>query len=513
MRRNSYTLFLFLCAALFVSSCTKSFDAINTDPTKGSSIAPGQQLASAAYYLNGGREMGYPNLYLFLPRVQYVNGSWGMRSGTKYIRNDFYNERVWEIFYGKSLKQLVDMIERSKNDTALANYVAAGRILKVYIFSIITDLYGDVPYKEAGMAYYDKVYTPVYDKQEDIYPDFFKELDEAAAQFSDGSQPIANDIVFNGSIAKWKKLGNSLRLRLGMRLSKRDAATAAAQVKKAVDAGVMETADDNFKIIHEAFNFPDLRGNGLSQALQEEQTYNYTIGCSTFVNYLKNENDPRIASFFINKDANGNDITAKTNYLPIEPGLYWWDNWGDYTAPDGSTVPQGNKYTLIAPPFYQLQAPFLHMGYAEVEFLIAEAASRGWITADANAHYQAGIRAAMKQLEMYPGMVPVNSTLVDNFVNAHTLDAANALEQISMQKWVALFPNGYESFANQRRTGFPVLASVDDVGGESETGGKPYRRLFYPSTEAYNNTKNYDEALSRIGGKNDWMQPVWWDKQ
>ncbi|SCC23164.1 Starch-binding associating with outer membrane [Chitinophaga costaii] len=513
MRRNRYTLFLFIATALLFSSCTKNFDSINTDPTKGSSIAPGQQLASAAYYLNGGREMGYPNLYLLLPRVQYLNGSWGMRSGSKYIRDDFYDERIWEIFYGKSVKQLVDMIERIKGDSALVNYVAAGRILKVYIFSVLTDNYGDIPYKQAGMAYYDKVYTPVYDKQEDIYPDFFKELDEATAQFNNSSDPISNDIVYDGDINKWKKLANSLRLRLGMRLSKRDPATAAIQVKKAFDAGVMASADDNFKIIHEAYNFPDLRGNGLSQALQEEQTYNYTIGCSTFVDYLKAENDPRIASFFVNKDANGADITAKTNYLSITPGLYWWDNWSDYVAPDGSSIPQGNKYTLIASPFYALQAPFLHMGYAETELLLAEAAARGWISDNANDHYQLGIRAAMKQLEIYPGMVPVNSAAVDAFVTAHPLDPATAIEQINMQKWVALFPNGYEAFANQRRTGYPVLAPIEDVGGESETGGKPFLRLFYPSTEAYNNTNNYNDAIGRIGGKNDWMQPVWWDKQ
>ncbi len=144
-------------------SCTKDFDSINTDPTRGASIAPGQQLTAAAYYLTGGRETGYPNLYYFLPRSQYVSGAWGMRFGGKYVRNDFYNERMWEIFYGKSLKQLIDMIERSKNDPDLVNYVAAGRILKAYIFSLITDAYGDVPYSQAGTAFYTKIYTPKYD--------------------------------------------------------------------------------------------------------------------------------------------------------------------------------------------------------------------------------------------------------------------------------------------------------------------------------------------------------------
>lgn len=513
MKRNSYTLLLVFFTALMLGSCTKDFESINTDPTKGDNIDPGQQLAAAAYYLNGGRETGYPNLYLFMPRVQYIGGSWGMRTGSKYIRDDFYNERPWEIFYGKSIKQLADMITRCKDDASLVNYVAAGRILKVYIFSILTDCYGDVPYKQAGMAYYDKIYTPVYNTQQEIYSDFFQELAAANDQFDATKVPIGNDIVFQGSIDKWKRLGNTLRLRLGMRLSKIDPATAAKEVQAAVAAGVMKTSDDNFKVIHENFNFPDLRGNGLSQALQEDQTYNYTLGCSTFVDYMKKENDPRLSAIFINRDADGNDITALTNYITLPPGLYWWDAWGDYTAANGTVIPHGNKFCKINTPFYQFQASFLHVGYAETEFLLAEAAARKWTGDDANAHYQAGIRAAMKQLEMYPGMTPINGQLVDDFVTAHALDANKALEQINMQKWVALFPNGYEAFANQRRSGYPVLATIEDVGNESETGLKPFKRLFYPGTEAYNNTANYQDALNRIGGKNDWMKPVWWDKQ
>ncbi|MBV8253115.1 MAG: SusD/RagB family nutrient-binding outer membrane lipoprotein [Chitinophaga sp.] len=512
MKRNCYILVLFFIS-LVMHSCTRDFEQLNTDPTKGASIAPGQQLAAAAYYMTGGRETGYPNLYLFLPRVQYVNGAWGMRSGTKYIRNDFYNDRIWEIYYGKSIKQLADMIARCKDDQDLVNYIAAARILKVYLFSVLTDCYGDIPYSQAGVAYYQKVYTPVYDRQQDIYHDFFKELDEAVKQFDASKQAIANDIVYNGAIEKWKKLANSLRLRLAVRLSNVDPTTAAQEAAAAYKGGLMQSSDDNFRMLHEAFNFPDLRGNGLSQSLSESDTYKYTIGCSTFTDYLKAEQDPRIASFFVNKDANGNDITSLTNYFSIQPGLYWWDQWADFVAKNGTVIPHGNKFCTINPVFSSLGASFLHMGYAETEFLLAEAAAKNWIAEDANVHYQRGIRAAMKQLEMYPGMPAINQQQVDDFVNAHVLSAGKAIEQINMQKWVALFPNGAEAFANQRRSGFPALQPVQDVGGESETNKKPFKRLFYPGTEAYNNTTNYQDALNRIGGQNDWMKPVWWDKQ
>ncbi|MBC9912380.1 SusD/RagB family nutrient-binding outer membrane lipoprotein [Chitinophaga varians] len=504
--------FLPIITVLLLGSCTKDFDTINEDPTKGTTIAPGQQLAGAAYFLSGGREAGYTNMYLFQPMVQYVNGAYGQRAGTKFVRNDFYNERVWEIFYNRSLKQLTDMMQRCEKEPQLVNYIAAGRILRAYIFSILTDAYGDVPYFEAGLAFYKNIYTPRYDKQEDIYNDLFKELNEAVKQFDDSKDKIQNDIVYQGDPAKWKLLANSLRLRLGMRLTKVNEAKAKQEVLAAIAGGTFASAEDNFKMIHEDFSYPDLRGNGYSQALQEVQTYNYVHGTTTFVNYLKAENDPRLASFFINRDGSGKDITHLTNYLPIAPGLYWYDEWADFKAADGTNVPHGNKFCKINAPFYHQKAPFLHIGYAEVEFLKAEAAARGWSGADANQHYQQAIRAAMKQLELYPGMTPVGGQQVTDFVNAHTLTTGKELEQINMQKWVALFPNGYEAYANMRRTGFPVTQPVKDPQGESVTGKVMPRRLFYPSTEAFNNTKNYQEAIDRIGGKNDWLKRVWWDK-
>ena len=511
MSANKRLLLFLLFAVLLPYGCTKDFDTVNTDPLRGKDIAPGQQLAAAAYYLNGGRETGYPNLFLFQPAVQYINGAEDMRAGSKYIRDDFANDRIWELFYGKSIKQLVDLTERCKQDTSLVNYVAAARILKAYIFSIITDTYGDVPYSEAGMAYYGKVYTPEYDRQQDIYTDLFRELAAALTQFDPSQKPIDNDIVYQGNIDQWKRLANALRLRLGMRLTRIDAATARNQVQAAIAGGVMQDSKDNFLVIHENAAYPDLRGNGYAQALLEEQSYLHTIGCSTFVNYLKREKDPRLSALFVNRDEKGKDITAFTHYLPIAPGLYWWDERADYTAADGTVIPHNNKYCVISPPFYQLQAPFLHLGYAEVQFLLAEAAARGWYNGDANTLFQQGIHAAMQQLEIYPGMQAISPQSIDSFVAAHPLHTDHALEEINMQKWVALFPNGYEAYANQRRSGWPLLAPITDIGGESETGGRLFRRLFYPSAEAYTNTRHYREALDRMGGKDDWLQHVWWD--
>lgn len=491
-------------------SCTRDFGPINTNPGKVLSGAPGEQLAAAAYFLDGGRETGYPNLLLMQPMVQYVNGTSGMRYGAKYIWNDFYNTLMWDIYYSKSIKQLADLIEKNKHDTAQVNYIAAARVLKVYIFSLLTDAFGDIPYSQAGMAYYNKIYTPQYDRQQYIYNDFFLQLDTAFHQFDQRQLPILNDIVYNGNIAKWKRLAASLRLRLGMRLTAVEPEIAKREVLAAIDAGVMQHADDNFKMLHENYGYPDLRGNGYAQALQEERAYQHTIGCATFVNYLKARNDPRLSSFFVNLDQDGNDITAITHYIPINPGLYYWDYEADFTGSNGVVIPHNYKYCTINKPFYQLESPFLHMGYAEVSFLLAEAAARGWTGDNANMHYQAGIRAAMEQLQLYPGMKQISEQAMNDFITAHPL--TNAIEDINMQKWVALFPNGFEAYANQRRTGFPVLAHIDDPEGESETNGVLPLRLLYPATEALNNPVHYQEALDRMGGKDNRLYRVWWDK-
>lgn len=486
------------------SSCTTNFGVINTDPVNGSSIAAGEQLAAAAYLLDGGREMGYPNLYIFQPMVQYVGGTYGMRAGGKYMRDEFYNGLMWSDYYGRCIKQLADLLQQHQADSTQVNYVAAARILKVYIFSLLTDAYGDIPYSQAGLGYYEKIYTPVYDQQADIYRDFFKELTAAVQQFDDRQPVITNDIVYNGNLTKWKRMARSLQLRLAMRLSGVDPVLARTQVAAAFAGGVMQRNDDNFVMIHEDYNYPDLRGNGYAQALREEEAYRYTIGTTTFVNYLKQENDPRLGKIFVNTD-------SVTKYLPINPGLYWWEDWKDFVGENGEVVGQANKYCHISAPFYQQGGSWLHMGYAETELLLAEAAVRGWIGEDANVHYQAGLRAAMHQLEMYPGMVPLSDQEIENFVATHTLPA-NAMEAISMQKWVALFPNGYEAYANMRRTGYPVLNPVMDVNGESETGGHIPKRLFYPAAEALSNPVHYQAAIERLGGRNDWLQPVWWDK-
>src|SRR4051812_54317 len=139
---------------LLLTSCTRDFGAINTNPGKEPGIPPGQQLAAAAYYLDGGRETGYPNLLLMQPMVQYLNGTSGMRYGAKYIWSDFYNTLMWDIYYSKSIKELADLIEKHKNDSTQVNYIAAARVLKVYIYSLLTDAFGDIPYSQAGMAYY-----------------------------------------------------------------------------------------------------------------------------------------------------------------------------------------------------------------------------------------------------------------------------------------------------------------------------------------------------------------------
>lgn len=499
MRFYQYFLIIILS-----SGCTTNFGVINTDPVNAPAIAPGEQLTAAAYLLDGGREMGYPELYIFQPLVQYVGGTYGMRAGGKYVKDEFYNGLMWSNYYGKCIKQLADLLKQYQDDSTQVNYVAAARILKVYIFSLLTDAYGDIPYSQAGLAYYEKIYTPVYDLQADIYEDFFKELTAAIQQFDNARPVMTNDIVYNGNLTKWKRMARSLQLRLAMRLSNVNPMLAKAQVAAAFAGGVMQRNDDNFVMIHEDYSYPDLRGNGYAQALQEEAAYKYTIGTTTFVNYLKQENDPRLGMIFVN-------TVDVTNYLPINPGLYWWEDWKDFVGENGEVVGQANKYCHISAPFYQQGGSWLHLGYAETELLLAEAAVRGWIAVDASTHYQAGLRAAMHQLEMYPGMVPLADTVIDKFVAAHTLPA-DAIAAISMQKWVALFPNGYEAYANMRRTGYPVLTPIMDVNGESGTGGLLPKRLYYPATEALSNPLHYQEAIERLGGSDDWMQPVWWNK-
>lgn len=514
-------------AGLLVTSC-KKFGDINTDPTKSSNLDPAIQLGYTQQKFSGDLNVQERlGVILTMPLASHIGGAWANQYGQFYVKQERYASLLWEDNFVNEIKNILDAEERTRNQANAKNLNGMCRVMKVYLFARLTDLYGDIPYTEASAAYSKGKSAPKYDKQEDIYTDFFKQLDTAMLRFNEGQDVVNNDAFYKGSIAKWKKFASSLRLRLALRIAKRNTAKAKEEIQKAYTAGVINVADDNCIMRHDNVqnDYSDLRGNGLSAALNQGDFVYYRLN-QAFVAHLQNTNDPRlyvIARNYLDKafkPFERVDITeqvkAQVGSFGVRPADFIWDNWQNtiyVNTPDAQNVPVSNNEQFIQTANWLIapNAPFVHLGYAETELLLADASIRLNMTLGVTAaeHYKNGITAACKQLGLYTGAPAISDAQINQFIADNGLAPGKELQIINTQLWVLYFLNGPEAYANIRRSGFPVLPS-GFKSGYSDAQQMP-RRLEYPISEKSLNATNANDAIGRMGGKDDWNNRVWWD--
>lgn len=516
--------FIIACSII---SCD-DFEKMNEDPTKSTNMDPNLLLPTIQMYLTNDfqewhRHMMYPGGF-----VQQWCGDWGtVEYGCLGIKNDAYMAELWLRRYTRLSKNIADIVERTKDNPEMANINALGRIMKVYVYNQLTDMYGDIPYFDGGAGYYTGVLKPKYDKQEDIYNDFFEQLDLAYTQLNSNGDQITYDHYYNGDINKWKKYCNSLRLRLAMRLVKVNPAKAKQEAETAIRNGVMESNSDLCMIRHENLANPSAgpgRGNGLSNRFRADRNFRYT---SKLIGYMEETGDPRITIYggCYMDDGDYTDITAlifkeKGSYTAMArpTARFDWEENPQAISLDvygnGTPVEIAGKYQFLQPSkwFMALDAPYINMSYAEVEFLIAEAKLRGWdVPGTVAEHYEKGLRASVEHLTVY-GAPAVAATTIDRFVEKNALVTGREMEQINMQLWVGNVLNPFESFANWRRTNIPEITFLNYDPARNQSDGKTPRRLTYPIEEQVKNGENYDEAIARVSGYS-WTVGVWWDVQ
>src|SRR5690554_2809210 len=240
---KSYMYIIFAALILSVSSCDKDFEEVNTNPLGITSIDPNFQLANAQY-------SSVLSTYNYEAEIvqQIITPFGGVLAGGNHNVIASSLNSKWNSLYNGPVKNLVDVIRRVEGDETRTNLYNMARIMKAYDFMLLVDAYGDLPYTEAGLGFYEDNFLPKYDTQEAIYTDLLAEVEDATNKL-DASKPSVNeDLFYKGNISQWKKFGNSLLLRLGMRYSKLDPAKAEQIAKKAVDparGGVMSSNDDN----------------------------------------------------------------------------------------------------------------------------------------------------------------------------------------------------------------------------------------------------------------------------
>ena len=557
MRQSKYITIITMACALFFASCSDEYmENMNTDPSKAATIDPNAQLTTAQLQTYGDLSMMeiYRNYHYAF--TQQLMGCWNTTNyGGRHTLDNNEMSRIWTSFYTQSLKNIIDAQYRTAEDAEKVNINSVLRIYRVYLMSIITDTYGDAPFSEAGLGFLEGKFNPKYDKQEDIYNAFFLELEDAVNKIDPTKDKVTGDLIYAGDVTKWQQLANSLRLRFAMRISNVNPTKAQTEFENALAAngGVITDASSDalIKYMTIAFSFgqeaySDYRGNSLSQLLfGNDPANNPSYLCSTFFNQLRQSGDPR--TFKISRcyydglmsatsPDNRVDITQEMiekgiAFSPRDPGAYSWEPWptgydSDICAelavnnPSVTATMAREVEPKLANNFLKSDNPGVVMTSAEVKFLMAEATVKKWNVGSVSAEdlYKQGVRAAMDFLTDNYGCTATTDAEFDTFIQdkgafGHTDN--QKLEAINTQAWILHFTNPAECWANVRRSGYPKLKSPAEYGfGQYLTGGTEIPvRLCYPVLESSYNKKNYNEAIERMGGTDNWHSLLWWDTE
>jgi len=395
--------------------------------------------------------------------------------------------------------------------------------MRAFLYARLTDYYGSVPYSEAEQAS-TQLFQPKYDKQKDIYPDLLKELDEASSDLSAsrGDEGFsAADLYFNGDITKWKKWGYSLMVRLAMKISNVDAATANTYLSKAVAGGVFASNADNVWCPMATGPSVWTNQNGISRAFYPGDGGQPTYLSRTLVNFLKGvdpnstvDDDPRlmILSGGVGSWGVPNGVSTFTPVAggtdPLnQRGMPNGMNSSLLLSIEGVAAPDA-VYSKINIKFLDFDDPYMMMNYGEVQFLLAEAAERGLgglNAGQAAGFYNNGVIASLQMYTPYDASLAVSDVTAAAYLAANAyVPGATGLSQIGSQIWVNHFLNWYEAWGDWRRTQLPVLTPVNYPG--NVTGGTIPVRLKYPNREVSGNP-NFAATSTK---PNLYTTKVWW---
>ena len=536
---NKYIKYAFAAASLvFASTSCSDFGDTNIDPEHmNEGNVPYEMLFTNAQHQMLGSDWDvWRNACIYSAQwMQHVSSIRNWWNYSLYAYSEGYSSAYWGIYSGDrgALRDVTTVMDLWKDQEGYELDYNMARIVRVYGMHRMTDLYGDIPYSQAGRP--NEYSYPVYDAQKDIYMDMLKELDEAQANLKAGgvAKVGKQDVYFQGDAEKWVKFANSLMLRIAMRMSKVEPETAKTWVNKAVSNGLITSNADNVKLDHPAGVTTDDSSEPYAKIYSHESRGEFYVS-EYFVNMLKETSDPRLALIATVCENPTISVQDASNYQygnsdpAIQQGLpsgYSNDKTNDWFI--GKDYPKFNeegyleKYiseysTINRYTYSNPTSPSFIVTYAQTQLLLAEAAVRGWISGDAKTYYETGVRAAMEQFSQFPNATALyNQYLTSDAVDAYLANNPfdGSLEQINTQYWINCFCDEYETFANWRRSGYPELVPVKNAKtyGLCATDGSIPRRFTYPSTESQVNSDNYNSAVSKLEHGDTFMSRVWWD--
>ncbi|MDX2246001.1 MAG: SusD/RagB family nutrient-binding outer membrane lipoprotein [Bacteroidia bacterium] len=523
MKYIKYVL-IFSVTVLLANGCTKNFEELNTRPdaliasnVDGSLL--GQGFARAQYYAMHGEHWRFQiseNLFSDL-YCQYFATTAANFDSDRYVEVGRWIDLCWSSFYGEAAPN-IKFVEDFARENDLPVEEAIAKIWRVQGYHRITDYWGPAIYSQFGNG----ETSVAYDTQESIYKSFFVTLDEAVATLNShrGENVFGNnDQIFGGSVDKWIVFANSLRLRLAMRIRYVEPALAKAEAEKAVAAGVMEDNSDNAWIATTV--------NSLNPFTTITNWGEFRMS-SLMESILEGYNDPRIGVYFSPADEGDSDGDGSP-YEGLRNGQAKVDkipalNTGNSDV-GPAYLPEGKGGT---------NPPIIVMTSAEVYLLRAEGALIGWsMGGSAKELYEMGIRMSMKDragasdtdIDTYLASTSTPVATGDVFNTQPSTDIPvkwedgasqeRNLEQIITQKWIALYPDGWEAFAEVRRTGYPKLIPILNSDNPDLGTTAIFRRMTFVDGEFSNNRAATEAAqsLPELSGGDKNSTKVWWDKK
>lgn len=505
--------FILLLPIVSCDQMNEDLTDLNVDPNAANELdwrfmmTTGQVQIAENRYVNGRVHLNLAGGLIQQMATLQIGGERG--AGDKYFyhldSHDAYMSRIYTTA-GKTISEIIRQTGPDGLNPEMVNLYHIAQVMYIIPMHIMTDLYGNVPYSDANRGIEgSELFFPKYDDQEFIYKDMLAKLEAAANTIGTGGDDIGNaDVIFNGDLTKWRKFANSMMLRLAMRISNVDPGTAQSYVEKAIAGGVMTSNDDMAYVPMASGPSQWFNQNGLSRALIPDDWGANNMLSETLVDWLADNNDPRLTIFGVRGQFGDPNswLTGAADQVGMPNG------YDDITirAFLGTTDPIDREveFSRLHPLLLDVDDPAIIMTHAEVEFLLAEAAIKGWSNGNATAHYEAGVKSAMQQWILFDASFEVTDAQVGDYLTANPFDGS--LEMVGNQHWAANFMQWYEAYSNWRRTGYPALTPVNYPGNESS--GQIFRRIRYWVSEVAINP-NFQENSTK---PDDVMTKVWWDQ-
>jgi hypothetical protein len=463
-------------------SCSDRLEELN-QPSKNATSAPADKL-----FANGVR-----NMYDLMASTdvnsnifRLVSQYWAQ---TTYPDESQYNlvgreiaDNFWTFAYRDVLMDL-EQAEISLDQTweALAmdeavknNQMAIIHLNQAYMYAILVDAFGAIPFEQALQ---EDILAPQYDPGEEVYNGVLTMIDDALANLNEEADGFssAQDPIYNGDIAQWRKFGNTLKLRLAVNLSDVDAPRATTLIQEALTGGVFESNEDNASITYFA-EAPNT--NPVWEDLVQSGRADYVIA-NTIVDKMLELEDPRLGVYAD----------------PMEDGTFVGGEYGTANTYDDNSK--------VGELFHQPDLEGVILDYSQVNFLLAEAAAKGLIADDVEMYYNEGIRASME----YWGIPEAE---IEAYLNSAGVAWGTAEgdwdQKIGVQSWLALYNQGFEGWTVWRRLDFEGF-NVPDGLTEQDIP----RRFTFPIQEATLNPTAFKEAIQTIGGADNVQTRVFWD--